>query len=292
MRPVRRPGRRRRVTLWTMAGIATVLLSACGGGGGTDSPVAPGPVTPTPTPPPDPTATLTIGEADLEMGGQNTAATIRLLSVAPAGGLQVGLSASHSQAVSLPSNVMISEGTIGVTVPILTGAVPVPTTVIVTAMVTGQPSPLQAALPLQPGSFVSFISATSDFVGRGRAKRLTDADFSFSATVYPALDHLELRGRSRTGSDSWRLAIFAIAGTELRAGSYAGGVGNIIVGPVPSISFAAFGQACSSSSTGGAFIINDVQYGPGPTLRRLSLDFVQSCNGGTPLVGKAFVEAL
>jgi hypothetical protein len=275
--------------LWTVAGIATVLLSACGGGGGTDSPVAPGPVTPTP---PAPTATLTIGDVDLEMSGQNTAATIRLASVAPAGGVQVGLSASHSQAVSLPSNVTISEGATGVTVPILTGAVPVPTTVIVTATVTGQPSPLQAALPLQPGSFVSFISATSDFVGRGRAKRLTDADFSFSATVRPALDQLELRGQSRTGGDSWRLAIFAVAGTELRAGSYAGGVGNIIVGPIPSITFAAFGRACSSSSTGGAFIIDDVQYGPGPTLRRLSLDFVQSCNGSTPLVGRAFVEAL
>jgi hypothetical protein len=259
---------------------AGVMLAGCGGSN--HSPTAPAPVTTT-----SPTialASFVIGGADAIFPGQNTAGIVSLSAPAPTSET-ITLTSSDPTAVSLPSSATIAAGATSVTVPILTRSVASDTNVLITASFLGASQ--TAVLPVSAGSFFSFASASGDFIGQGRSRRLTPRDTGFSVSVSPTLSQISVL------AGGWTLTMKVPSGSELRSGIYPGATEAAVATTTPGLEFDGYSRGCGQIA--GLFIIDAVQYDSGstpdrPALVNLHARFSQSCDNGPTLNGEVYLE--
>lgn len=232
-------------------------------------------------------AQVSIAAADVT-GGHATTGTVTLTVPARESGMPVALSSTHP-AVTVPSAVVVAAGTATATFSVDTQLVSGDTIATITAVAEGVQR--TAMLKVSRGTFLSFQSDPGDYIGLGGTLDRTLEGAVFQATVDTPRNVVSVTARAVDWSWWWYLYLKAPDSTPLMPGTYLDArrwpfqpAGH------PGLSFWGDGRGCNTLT--GRFTVEDVTFGPGPTVERLDATFVQHCEGASPaLRGRIRIRA-
>jgi hypothetical protein len=136
-------------------------------------------------------------------------------------------------------------------------------------------------VPTSPRTILFWNSAAGDYIGGGQSDIYSPQNSLWSATAEATLRGITVNvtGVTDTGEADWMLEFRAPVGNMLQVGQYLGATRAAFATTTPGIDIFGSGRGCNT--TAGQFTVREIEFGPGPTITNLALDFEQHCEGVT-----------
>jgi len=208
-------------------------------------------------------------------GGGSTG-TVLLTFPAPAGGVNVNLSASDA-AVILPPSITVPAGAEGASFPVATQQVSADRDVTVVASAGGRSVSATFSVWTVLPMFFSFTSDPDDPLGRGQVRRFTPANATFTAWCFESQVKVSIMAPGET----WFAEFAAPKGTHMSVGSYnnaqpispAPGFPDTLG---PEIGISGNGAGCRAT---GRFDVRESEMNSSGRVTRFWATFEQTCQG-------------
>lgn len=139
------------------------------------------------------------------------------------------------------------------------------------------PPPAPAPPPFAPGTYLTFDSPFTEYIGQGQSLAFTEATAAFQISAPSDLREVAVDIRPLDGSPQWSLRIAAPAGNSLVPGHYQGAMKwPFQLVTRPGFDFSGDGRSCSI--LGAEFDVHESAFSAG-VIQRFRVTFYQACLG-------------